>query len=233
MTEMTPEERERIVLKIKKCLELGKSSEPHEAAAALRQAQKLMDKHSVDLDEVAGIYITSELVITPEPPKKKIPLYMQMITTICMKAFGVNGMYERRYTDKGLRHCVRYFGDGNAPMLAKYAHEVMFAQMMRAWNDYRRGGYEFQLGDRQSFWCGWLAQVESKVVRFAKPEGLNERINDKMTEYNNGEELQPAKQSTQELNNRMMVEGAIRGADFSIHRPMSGRTETPGPKLLK
>lgn len=36
---------QRILERIKKCLALSQSSEPHEAAAALRQAQKLMEMH--------------------------------------------------------------------------------------------------------------------------------------------------------------------------------------------
>ena len=40
-----------IIGKIKKCLSLSQSDNPHEAASALRQAQALMRKHG--LDEVA------------------------------------------------------------------------------------------------------------------------------------------------------------------------------------
>ena len=41
---MTVEEnrREKLISRLKKCLALSASPEPHEAAAALRQAQKLM-----------------------------------------------------------------------------------------------------------------------------------------------------------------------------------------------
>ena len=48
---------EKVLEKIKKCLRLAKSSNPHEAAAAMRQAQKLMEKYNlterdVDLTDV-------------------------------------------------------------------------------------------------------------------------------------------------------------------------------------
>jgi len=43
--------RDKIIAKVKKCLALAKSGNEHEAAAALRQAQKLMAAHSIsDLD---------------------------------------------------------------------------------------------------------------------------------------------------------------------------------------
>lgn len=47
--------REKIIDKIKKCMALAKSSNEHEAAAALRQAQKLMQAHGIsDLDMSAA-----------------------------------------------------------------------------------------------------------------------------------------------------------------------------------
>ena len=43
--------RDEAIAKIKKCLALGRSAQPHEAGAAMRQAQKLMQAHSItDLD---------------------------------------------------------------------------------------------------------------------------------------------------------------------------------------
>ena len=41
-------EHEKIIDKIKKCLALSNSDNPHEAAAGLRQAQKLMQMHGLN-----------------------------------------------------------------------------------------------------------------------------------------------------------------------------------------
>lgn len=38
--------------KIKKCLALSSSDNPHEAAAAMRQAKALMDKHGVSANHI-------------------------------------------------------------------------------------------------------------------------------------------------------------------------------------
>jgi hypothetical protein len=78
-----------------------------------------------------------------------------------------------------------------------------------------------QRGDRQSFMCGWLTQVESKVIAFAKPDGHDEIINTKVQAYC-GFEPKAAKNVEMGLNDRMMEHGAIRGQSFSIHRPMGG-----------
>ena len=49
--------RKKMIDKIKKCLALSASSNTHEAAAALRQARKMMDEHNItDLDmQVSGV----------------------------------------------------------------------------------------------------------------------------------------------------------------------------------
>ncbi len=44
--------RDKALAKIKKCLALGRSTNPHEAAAAMRQAQKLMAEHGLNDTDV-------------------------------------------------------------------------------------------------------------------------------------------------------------------------------------
>lgn len=46
-------DRDQAIAKIKKCLALGRSAEPHEASAALRQAQKLMDAFAVSEQDIS------------------------------------------------------------------------------------------------------------------------------------------------------------------------------------
>ena len=46
-------DQEKIIDKIKKCLALAKSDNPHEAATALRQAQKLMEQHNLTEQDIS------------------------------------------------------------------------------------------------------------------------------------------------------------------------------------
>lgn len=48
-------DREGILRKIRACLRLAGSANPHEAAAALRQARALMDKHGLSAADAAGL----------------------------------------------------------------------------------------------------------------------------------------------------------------------------------
>ena len=52
-------ELDRIIDKVKKCIALSKSDNPHEAAAALRQAQALMRKHGIDEAGIAASEISA------------------------------------------------------------------------------------------------------------------------------------------------------------------------------
>ena len=53
---MTPAERRRILARIRACLALASSPEPHEAAAALRQAQAWMRRYGLTREEVELAY---------------------------------------------------------------------------------------------------------------------------------------------------------------------------------
>jgi hypothetical protein len=52
--------RDEALLKIKKCMALSKSAEPHEAAVALRQAQKLMEQFSVNEQDMSLLDVHEE-----------------------------------------------------------------------------------------------------------------------------------------------------------------------------
>jgi hypothetical protein len=231
-------ERERIIAKIKKCLALGKSSEPHEAASAIRQAQKLMEKFGIEADDVEGDLINNELVITPEPPKRKYPLYMVGIFQTVARAFGVQALFCTVTVPKrgpeatwnvDYRLGVRYFGTGNAPMMAKYTHEVMWNAMMKSWRSHQRTMMrEAMPGERQSFWLGWIAAVDQTIQNFAKPPNHDERVRRSMQQYHGGE-LKSGEANKMKLDSEasraMLRKGHAAGSDFSIHRPVGGQTQ--------
>ena len=79
---MTPD---RIIDKIRKCLALAKSSNPHEAAAALRQAQTLMRLHGIDEDtlELAAVKEASQAVAS-----EQIPTWDGRLARMVADAFG-------------------------------------------------------------------------------------------------------------------------------------------------
>lgn len=223
----TPSEadRKRALDKIQKCLRLSQSSEPHEAAAALRQAQALMQKFSIDENELHGIEVKSVLVLTPEPPKTRFPMYLSAMVSLICRAFDAQAIFETGVRNYNLRQGVRYFVAGGRAPLVEYAHEVIWRQLTQAWNEYRKNRiHDSQVGERSSFWLGWIAAVESKVMDFGATDKEKEIVEQAITKFAGGE-LQPAKQQNIAMDHRATRAGFDAAGDFSIHRPMGGATQ--------
>ena len=224
-TKPSEADRKRAMDKIQKCLRLSQSSEPHEAAAALRQAQALMQKFSIDENELHGIEVKSVLVLTPEPPKTRFPMYLGAIASLICRAFDAQAMYEVGVRNGNYRQGVRYFVAGGRAPLVEYAHEVIWRQLTQAWNEYRKNRiHDSQVGERSSFWLGWIAAVESKVMAFGATDKEKEVVAQAMTEFAGGS-LRPAKQQNIAMDSRATRAGFDAAGDFSIHRPMGGSTQ--------
>lgn len=232
---MSAADRDRILDKIKKCFTLAKSSEAHEAAAALRQAQKLMAAYSVSEEEVLGMEVRSTVVVTPEPYKKKLPLYMNVLLSVCSKAFECDAIIECSYKNGKPRLTIRYFGLNGKDQLAAYAHEVMWRSMMASWNEFRVTRFDLYKtpGARMGFWVGWLQEVRSKIMEFAGNVEEKQMINRAMLAYAGMEEIPKAKNNDISLNGQTASAGRIAAEDFSIHRPMGGAAQAALPHLKK
>lgn len=214
--------RDKILDKIQKCLRLSKSSEPHEAAAAMRQAQAMMAKWSVSDAELLGLEVKSVLVITPSPFKKSTPLHHAHLTHIIRMAFDVHCVKEREMVNGRFVIAYRYFGIGGKPELAGYAHDVIFRAIWSAWNAYRKANPDLAgiRGARMGFWVGWLTAVKSKIDVFAGSPEEKDLIQKALTSRYG--ELSKGKSNEMKLSARTHGDGHAAAADFSIHRPMTG-----------
>lgn len=78
-------DRDKALEKIKKCLALAGSSEPHEAAAAMRQAQKLMAEHGL-----SGIDVELADVAESTTPAKSnmLPNWEVSLARVVANSFG-------------------------------------------------------------------------------------------------------------------------------------------------
>ena len=85
-------DRAKLLSKIEKCLRLSKSSEPHEAAAALRQAQKMMELHGISEAELGAVGYGNEKVSVPIQVNKKLPIALATLVALIKKAFGVEAV---------------------------------------------------------------------------------------------------------------------------------------------
>jgi hypothetical protein len=85
---------EKIKSKIKKLLALSTSPNPHESAAALEAAQKLMAEHNIDAAGINRLDITEEGFKTVW--RENTPPYETQLIFRIANAFGCFRLYEKR-----------------------------------------------------------------------------------------------------------------------------------------
>jgi hypothetical protein len=169
--------RDQALAKIKKCLALGRSSNPHEGAAAMRQAQKLMAEHLITSDDVALADVKTKQCSTPT---NSGPVWEVALAKNIAEAFGCAVIWTRdagRFI--GYRHVrksvVIFYGLENAPEIAGYAWDVLSRQCakgrlahIRLQSKQCKPITRTARGDEYAM--GWVIGVIEKLERFAAPE---------------------------------------------------------------
>lgn len=126
----------KILEKIKKCLRLAQSDNPNEAAAAMRQAQKLMDLHGVTSSDVEMSYVGSHTALTGAG--KSPPRHLAMLASMIGEAFGAEMIYRARFDfmrDKWVG-IFEFYGLNGAGEVSGYAFEVLLRQLKKHRSDY-------------------------------------------------------------------------------------------------
>lgn len=167
-------DREKIIDKIKKCLALAKSSNEHEAATALRQAQKLMQLHSItDLDvEHADIQEEGTRAGAAQKPSR----------WECRLATRVASAFDCSVFFACARQVGRWVFVGATPSgeIARYAFDVLFRQVKRARANYVKTSLKrctTTRTRRADLFCeGWVITATELVKRFAGSEAAQARI---------------------------------------------------------
>lgn len=215
---MEDNRREKLISRLKKCLALSASPEPHEAAAALRQAQKLMRELDLTEADLLGLELADALVKTREG--FGACRTMNFLTSIIMEAFGVQCIYERN-PGSANRLNVRYVGPRDRVLLAEYYHRVVWRAMQGAWDDFlsKRPWLKGDGGKRQAFHLGWLVGVREKVEAIVPPEEETAAVNRWIVQRYG--ELVPGKAVKQKPVNAAAFNAGVEAAeDFSLHTPV-------------
>lgn len=121
----------KILDKIKKCLALAESANEHEAAAALRQAQKLMEQHGVTDEDVLASQaseIGAKAGAVTKPAEWEAMLAIQI-----GQAFGCRVVFSRRTWSTAEW---RFISTGAASEVAAYAFKVLLRQARTARQTY-------------------------------------------------------------------------------------------------
>ena len=178
-------DKNQAIAKIKKCLALSRSAEVHEAAAAMRQAQKLMTQFDVEEREIS---LTDVHEVVVKSRSVSVVRWQAWLARVCAESFGCDHFTQMKWattlTSRGAwrrhRHWV-FVGLNSAPSVAGYAYEVLARQCDLA----RKAHIAKQpkhckpitktvRGD--TFAEGWVVGVCDLLDRFAQPAANHELL---------------------------------------------------------
>lgn len=215
---MDDKRREKLVSRLKKCLALSASPEPHEAAAALRQAQKLMRELGMTEADLEGLEMADTLVKTREGFGACATM-TYLVNTIC-SAFGIESVHERN-PGSANRLNVRYIGPADRVMLAEYSHRVVWRAMQAAWDAHLalRPHLKGLGGQRQAFHMGWLKGVREKIEALV-PTDSEQRAIAAYTGRLYGTALVTVETGPKSLDSAAYNSGQQASKDFSLHVPV-------------
>lgn len=181
--------RDEALEKVKKCLALASSPEPHEAAAALRQAQKLMAQFGLTETDVTLSDVSEFAQAAQNAPLVR---WEATLAVMIAEAFGcdqytslrpqlVTGLkvrYQRRFV---------FVGVGPAPEIAGYAFDLLARQCAKdrrahMGQQHKNCKPKTRVARGDLYAEGWIAGVRDKVERFAGTERDAELIEQYMRE---------------------------------------------------
>jgi len=220
-SELDPEKRKRALDKIKKCFALAKSSNAHEADAAMRQAQKLMDKFKFELGDVHASR-AEEFTLKVGKGKSMPARWVRMLAATVAKAFGCINLYG--YGRSG--QTLTFIGDTGTAEMAAYAYEVLARQLTDSRRNYLSGlqfaspSNKRRAGDLYAE--SWITSVARRVEEFA---GVSEEVERAISAYMSKHHpdvpvgnMKRRKVSPQEYG--AYQQGLEDGAGVSLHTPM-------------
>lgn len=200
-------DQDRILEKIKKCLEMAKSktANANEAEIALRQARKLMDAYSLEMGDVLASMACE--VNIPAGSEGQPPLWRVRLAQVCAHAFGTRMIITHSWLTGG---GFIFVGCAAAPELTGYAYAVLERQLQKARRDFlatqKRCKRSTKVARGDAFANGWIDAVYQKVDEFAGIEdNIAEAIDAYMTKHH--PDLEPAKLKRRKL--RVRDEGAV------------------------
>jgi hypothetical protein len=174
--------RDEALKKIKKCLALSRSANEHEAAAALRHAQKLMQAYGLAEEDVSLSDVSSVRVKARSTAANRWELALVHLVADAFgcETFGsVQGAYNAAGNFVRTQHWV-FVGIDTAPEVAGYAAEVLIRKCATARLEHIakqpktcKTITKTTRGD--AFAIGWVSGVAGKVEAFAQ-SGKNEAL---------------------------------------------------------
>lgn len=165
-------DQDKILDKVKKCLALSSSSNAHEAEAALRQARKLMEAHSLTEEDVHAAEASEHK--SDAGAKFHPALWETMLATKIADAFGSRVIFfgSAYWGEKGRWS---FIGCGPDPEIAHYAFDVLVLQAKRARTSHiktklKRCKTAIKTRRADLFCEGWVRSVTGVIAAFCETQ---------------------------------------------------------------
>jgi len=228
---MTTTDNDRILEKIRKCLALSQSDNPHEAAQALKCAQALMKQHNLDTGDLALHEIGHDDVRSMATATKVKPYELQLLSCVA-SAFGCDLLWVAGWSDARRAEEVygryRFVGPKTQVAVAVHTGVVLVRRLAKARAEYIKSQTDFWMDRQQKsalangFCDGWVDEIFLKVVDFAQPDETKQAIKlYKQKKLNVYGKLKLQNQVTNDLGYH---DGRDAAKGESLHRPMDGKT---------
>jgi len=168
--ELNPQELERIIRKIKRCLALSQSANENEAATAMRHAQALMREHRLTEVDVR-LSDVGEVESSASRPTRR-PIWDRNLSGVVAAVFGCNTLRFKHWCKTTNRVVERatFVGVTPAQHVALYAYEALLAKVTLARKEYAAG---VRAGHHRSayspetaadhFAVAWVSSVHRKL----------------------------------------------------------------------
>ncbi|MCX2788370.1 DUF2786 domain-containing protein [Vibrio sp. Sgm 5] len=158
--------------RIKKLLRLAKSSNEHEAAAAMSRAQSLMKQHRLNSNSPELSDICEEFALSKFKSRNPANYFVALALKIG-EAFGCHVYFRFDWVTSSYR--VYFTGHNERPDVAKYAYEVLERQLVKSRKEYistlnKRIKKSTKTARADLFCEGWVIGVKRLVEDFALTE---------------------------------------------------------------
>lgn len=209
--------KEDVMKKIKKCLALAASDNPHEAATALRQAQALMQRHGLTEADVTVKEVESDVATVA------FPRWEAYMADMVAKAFGCRvftslslGFFENR------KRSVVFVGiDPNAE-IAAYAYDVLHKQCAKDRRKHMRNQHpnckpKTRTARGDVYAEGWCSGVSSKLDKLV-PNPKEQALIKNHMDAKKMDTCKPKNRSKgKNVTSADFVSGAFAGKQANIH----------------
>ena len=158
-------DRAAVLRKIQACLNRAKSSNPNEAAIALRQAQAMMEKYGVDHPELLSVGV--ERHWARSRAKERPPQYEVFLASTVGRMFGCDIVFTNETRGMNWAGGYTFIGTGASAEIASYTYAVLSRQLTAArkqYSDVHLKRYrKNKVAAADAFCGGWVAAVAEKA----------------------------------------------------------------------